>query len=273
MGFIGPLKLLVLSLVSVVAQDDTTLTILKSLYASTNGANWVNSSGWGSSASACTWFGVVCETGTQVVTKIVLQDNNLDGALPAMFAALPLTTCDLAGNPLLCPNLWAMVYCNLNCSLSSIINMGGDIAFDNNYAPLFDGNTTGDRVDTDNDNNNNNDNNNDNNNNMNHAIQVVGSGNNIQLIEEHLNVNLNLNSNGNNNGNADDSSTPSPPTYSWTPTDVQNLVTGILSELPWLQTEGRLLLTARSAGYRQWRWWCAAARSEAQKARVNCSGF
>lgn len=60
--------------------------ILQDLYNSTNGANWTNHSGWLQTATPCSWYGIVCESGH--VTAIVLGNNNLVGTIPAQLGNL-----------------------------------------------------------------------------------------------------------------------------------------------------------------------------------------
>jgi hypothetical protein len=50
---------------------------LKDIYENTGGSNWTNKTGWGTSASACSWHGVTCTSGH--VTSISLGNNNLTG--------------------------------------------------------------------------------------------------------------------------------------------------------------------------------------------------
>ena len=77
------------------------------------------------------------------------------------------------------------------------INMGGNIAAGNQYAPIYDGDTAGNRQDIDNDNNNNNDNNNDNNN-IN-SLMVTGNFNQITYSVRNIDYNFNININYNQN--------------------------------------------------------------------------
>ena len=91
------------------------------------------------------------------------------------------------------------------------LNMGGNIGYGNQYAPLFEGDTAGNRQDIDNDNNNNNDNNNDNNN-VN-ILSVTGNNNqviySVRNIDFNFNINLNYNQNPLPDLNADGSFTTS----------------------------------------------------------------
>ncbi len=54
---------------------------LRALYNSTNGAGWVNNTGWFTTTTPCSWFNVQCLSGT--VWRIFLTNNNLVGALPS----------------------------------------------------------------------------------------------------------------------------------------------------------------------------------------------
>ena len=61
--------------------------VLTSLYTATNGAQWVNNDGWGTSISpsnceVCTWYGIVCDNQENII-EIDLSFNNLVGTLPA----------------------------------------------------------------------------------------------------------------------------------------------------------------------------------------------
>jgi Leucine-rich repeat (LRR) protein len=60
--------------------------VLADLYNTTNGAGWTNKSGWLSSNTACSWYGVTCAGGR--VTQLRLQANNLNGAIPASLGNL-----------------------------------------------------------------------------------------------------------------------------------------------------------------------------------------
>ncbi len=66
---------------------------LIALYSSTNGDGWANNSGWKTPplypdgfalpGTEGTWFGITVDGGSQAVTKIYLNDNNLTGPLPS----------------------------------------------------------------------------------------------------------------------------------------------------------------------------------------------
>ena len=58
---------------------------LMALYNSTDGANWVDNTNWGSGNPVSTWFGVVVENinGTDHVKELNLEFNNLVGIIPS----------------------------------------------------------------------------------------------------------------------------------------------------------------------------------------------
>jgi hypothetical protein len=62
---------------------------LLALYSSTNGASWINNSGWGGAiGTECSWSGIDCilegdqGTGTYHIYQIRLDNNNLSGPIP-----------------------------------------------------------------------------------------------------------------------------------------------------------------------------------------------
>ena len=57
------------------------------LYGQLGGPTWTNASGWGSSANACTWYGIFCLDGH--VVYIELSNNHLTGTLPLNWSGLP----------------------------------------------------------------------------------------------------------------------------------------------------------------------------------------
>jgi len=76
---------------------------LATLYFSTAGTSWTESTGWLSEGvegeDECSWFGVVCDN-RNAVTSLDLGENNLSGEFPADLALLEfLTTLDLSVNP------------------------------------------------------------------------------------------------------------------------------------------------------------------------------
>ena len=77
------------------------------LYASTGGASWTNHSNWEQTITPCSspWNGVACTSGH--VTSLVLNINNLTGAIPSQLANLTkLTDLELYNNSLTgsCPS-------------------------------------------------------------------------------------------------------------------------------------------------------------------------
>lgn len=71
---------------------------LVALYNSTNGSAWVVKSGWLTSNTPCSWYGVTCNGNH--VTMLLLPDNGLNGPLPPELGALIyLRVLDLAENP------------------------------------------------------------------------------------------------------------------------------------------------------------------------------
>lgn len=70
---------------------------LAALYEATQGANWVDRTGWLETNSPCSWYGVACEGGH--VDTLGLYYNNLQGQLPAALTDLPqLRVLDLHNN-------------------------------------------------------------------------------------------------------------------------------------------------------------------------------
>lgn len=53
---------------------------LLSFYEATTGSDWANNTGWGSTATPCSWFGVSCQNSH--VTSLTLVANNLVGTIP-----------------------------------------------------------------------------------------------------------------------------------------------------------------------------------------------
>jgi hypothetical protein len=79
--------------------------VLLDLYRSTDGANWSEHDGWddpdGEDNYVCTWHGVICEEHWTHVQKLVLDNNNLVGTLPANLNTLTgLMALSLHGNQL-----------------------------------------------------------------------------------------------------------------------------------------------------------------------------
>lgn len=77
------------------AECETLIT----LWDSTNGRGWTTSTGWVSTTSPCSWYGVVCEDGA--VRSIDLEANQLAGTIPAELGTLThLEALELQGNQL-----------------------------------------------------------------------------------------------------------------------------------------------------------------------------
>ncbi len=75
---------------------------LIALYESTNGANWVDNTGWlGAPGTECGWYGVTCDTREAHVIGINLILNSLSGPIPKEIGSLSrLTRIDLRRNQL-----------------------------------------------------------------------------------------------------------------------------------------------------------------------------
>lgn len=61
------------------------MNILRIIYKSTNGDNWLESDGWNNinSTFCCNWTGVICDDlATAVIIKLNLNENNLNGFIP-----------------------------------------------------------------------------------------------------------------------------------------------------------------------------------------------
>ena len=70
---------------------------LMALYDATNGSQWSNSTNWGSDLPLNEWYGVQMKDGR--VTNLMLQKNNLDGAIPGNIGELEyLEFLSLSGN-------------------------------------------------------------------------------------------------------------------------------------------------------------------------------
>lgn len=65
----------------------TVTETLMTLYYSTDGANWYDSTGWGTSVSYCDWYGVDCDDEGEVI-ELDLHSNRLSGTIPADLEAL-----------------------------------------------------------------------------------------------------------------------------------------------------------------------------------------
>jgi len=70
---------------------------LLAFYHDTNGANWINNSGWNTSHTPCSWYGITCNGGH--VQQITLSGNQLTGLLPpSLNSLLNLEKLDLSNN-------------------------------------------------------------------------------------------------------------------------------------------------------------------------------
>eukprot|EP00002_Diphylleia_rotans_P016662 TRINITY_DN3242_c0_g1_i1.p1 TRINITY_DN3242_c0_g1~~TRINITY_DN3242_c0_g1_i1.p1 ORF type:complete len:1755 (+),score=299.83 TRINITY_DN3242_c0_g1_i1:180-5444(+) len=79
---------------------------LMRLFTATEGQNWIDKSGWGSSQPVCSWFGVFClQSCTSLIVRqnrcpiveIKLNNNNLQGTLPNLNVP-DLTSLDIGSN-------------------------------------------------------------------------------------------------------------------------------------------------------------------------------
>lgn len=59
---------------------------LEALYNSTSGASWTNRTGWMTTFTPCSWYGVTC--GGPHVTRLLLYSNNLVGSIPVSLGVL-----------------------------------------------------------------------------------------------------------------------------------------------------------------------------------------
>ncbi len=79
------------------AIPDTERQVLLNIYNNTNGPSWTNK--WTvEGTDPCTWYGVVCDANH--VTKIMLQENSLDGSLPELGGLTDLQYFDVSNNQL-----------------------------------------------------------------------------------------------------------------------------------------------------------------------------
>lgn len=73
-----------------------TCAALVALYNSTHGENWTNHTGWLTTNTPCSWYGIRCAG----VMEINLSNNNLVGTLPAALGKLRIFQLDLSHNQL-----------------------------------------------------------------------------------------------------------------------------------------------------------------------------
>ena len=84
------------------AQKHADYDMLKQIYLSTNGSEWINNFGWEAGildpfSNPCDWEGVNCD-GANRVYQIVLQNNNLTGTLPSTITLKRLKQLNLMKN-------------------------------------------------------------------------------------------------------------------------------------------------------------------------------
>jgi len=78
--------------------SDGEITILTEFFSATNGQNWDVNDGWGTSQNYCSWHGIACNAGGDVV-KIDLSSNGLSGTPPpSIFNLRSLTELNLGKN-------------------------------------------------------------------------------------------------------------------------------------------------------------------------------
>ena len=76
------------NLVSKSSIDDMTVyDILKDLFNSLDGPNWINNAGWNSNTDKCSWYGIECDEELNVIS-IYLSYNKLYGAIPISICKL-----------------------------------------------------------------------------------------------------------------------------------------------------------------------------------------
>jgi Leucine-rich repeat (LRR) protein len=78
-------------LLPLVASQDEKALLVK-FYDSTGGGDWTTNTNWKSTENICSWFGVICEEGGTAnsgVVQIILNENNLNGAIPPDLWRLP----------------------------------------------------------------------------------------------------------------------------------------------------------------------------------------
>ena len=76
-----------LAATSVVAAASSDYNVLQDIYASTNGATWLDPWNVSTAVPYCNWYGVTCNVDGDV-TQLRLTSNGLSGSLPASIGAL-----------------------------------------------------------------------------------------------------------------------------------------------------------------------------------------
>ena len=107
--------------------------VLLDIYASTNGQQWYQRSGWQSTTSGtshCSWYGITCHSNTSYIKTIVLAYNNLDGSLPSnIWKIRNLLSLCTPGNPSLRGRIGDFLFGNMSNLLTVVFN-GASIAGD-----------------------------------------------------------------------------------------------------------------------------------------------
>ena len=108
--------------------------VLLDIYASTNGHQWYENSGWNSTTSDishCSWYGITCHNNTFYIKSIMLPYNNLDGTLPSnIWKIRNLLSLCTPGNPNLRGRIGNFLFGNMSKLLTVLFNaasISGDI--------------------------------------------------------------------------------------------------------------------------------------------------
>ena len=100
--------------------------VLLDIYASTNGPQWCQRSGWNSTTngtSHCSWHGITCHSNTSYIKTIVLAYNNLDGSLPSnIWKIRNLLSMCTPGNPSLRGGIGGFLFGNMSNLLTVVFN-------------------------------------------------------------------------------------------------------------------------------------------------------
>ncbi|KAL9987503.1 hypothetical protein ACROYT_G001825 [Oculina patagonica] len=96
--------------------------VLLDIYSSTNGQQWYETSGWNSSTSHCSWYGITCHNNSYIKT-IVLPYNNLDGVLPSnLWKIRNLFSLCMPGNPKLRGRIAYFLFGNMSKLLTFVFS-------------------------------------------------------------------------------------------------------------------------------------------------------